>query len=313
MTTRGDPVIVYIPGLKPKPEANLHRQQLLRCLQAGLRRVDEQVAGQVGQDSAFELVSWTYDFYGEHRDISQDLADIDSVIDRGQASEDDVIAATSWKRRFAIWLFHVADYLPFILPKIATEEIEVHLRDYFRYVHDNHGMAEAAREKLKSVLRQAAAERRPVLLLAHSMGSVISFDALWQLSWEEKSDAGIDMLLTTGSPLGQKIVQRHLLGRNESGEHRYPVNIGNWVNIAALGELTAIDRTLRNDFSALIRLGLVEDIVDREVFNYYHMHGSLNVHAEYGYLVNEVTARYVSDWWRTNSVREQSQPDPGSV
>lgn len=302
----GEPLIVYIPGLKPKPEAHLHREQLLRCLLAGINRIDVQTADEIRQPAAFELVNWTFDFYGSRRDIGQDLADIDSVIEREAASENDIIVATSWKRRFAIWLFHVADYLPFVLPKLATEEIEVHLRDYFRYVHNNHGIAEAAREKLKTVLRAAAENRRPVLLLAHSMGSVIAFDALWQLSREEGSDARIDLLLTTGSPLGQKIVQRHLLGKSAPGEKRYPSNIDNWVNIAAIGELTAIDRRLRNDFSAMIRQDLVPDIVDHEVFNYYHMQGALNVHAEYGYLVNEVTARTVSDWWN-------ARRDPGSA
>ena len=109
----------------------------------------------------------------------------------------------------------------------------------------------------------------------------------------------VDLFLTTGSPLGQKIVQRHLFGKDERGEARYPSNIGSWTNIAALGELTAIDRRLGNDFSAMKRLGLVRDIRDFEVFNYYRMRGVLSVHAEYGYLVNEVTARCVIDWWRS--------------
>jgi hypothetical protein len=109
------------------------------------------------------------------------------------------------------------------------------------------------------------------------------------------------MLVTAGSPLGQKIVQRHLLSVKSKGETRYPTNIGTWVNIAAVGELTAIDRTLQNDFNGMRKAGLVDDIVDHEVFNYFHMQGALNVHAEYGYLVNEVTARVVSDWWRANA------------
>ena len=33
---------------------------------------------------------------------------------------------------------------------------------------------------------------------------------------------------------------------------------------------------------------------------YYRMAGSLNVHAEYGYLVHEVTAGQVADWWRAS-------------
>jgi hypothetical protein len=294
----GRPVVVYIPGLKPKPPPQLHREQLLRCLVAGVRRLDPELADRLAEPEAFELVSWTYDFYGEYRDIDQDLADIDAVVAAESASERDILAATSWRRRFSVSLFQVADYLPFLLPAVATEEIEVHLRDFFRYVNDTDGHAEDARNKLKRVLRQSTARRRPVLLLAHSMGSVIAYEALWQLSRVEDSNARVDLLVTSGSPLGQKIVQRHLLGRNKRGAERYPSNIGDWINIAALGELTAIDRRLARDYAAMPRLGLVRGIRDYEVFNYYYMDGVLNVHAEYGYLVNEVTARCVRDWWR---------------
>ena len=293
------PAIIYIPGLKPKPEPHLHGEQLRRCLYSGIERIDREVAEAIHIADAFSLVSWTYDFYGEFRDIRQDLADIDAVIAKEAASEDDIVVATSWKRRFLTWLFHIADYLPFLVPRLATEEIEVHLRDYFRYVRNNHGTAERARSLLKDALLER--RDRPILLLAHSMGSVIAFDALWQLSRVEDSDAKVSMLLTAGSPLGQKIVQRHLLGVRSKGDRRYPANIGTWVNIAALGELTAIDRTLRNDFAGMLKAGLVDDIVDHEVFNYFHMRGALNVHAEYGYLVNEVTARVVSEWWRANT------------
>jgi hypothetical protein len=295
------PLIIYIPGLKPKPEAALHEAQLIRCLHEGVRRVDAQVAADIVTSKAFHLVSWTYDFYGEHRDINLDLADIETVLAKSQASEADIMVATSWKRRFLRWLFHAADYLPFLIPKIATEEVEVHLRDFHRYVRNKSGIAESAREKLKVMLRDAEEQGRPVLLIAHSMGSVIAYDALWQLSREERRDFRLSRLLTTGSPLGQKIVQRHLLGVDVSGEGRYPSNIDRWFNIAAFGELTAIDRTLNNDFAEMIRLGLVPDIDDLDVFNYYHMHGALNVHVEYGYLINEVTARIISEWWRANA------------
>ena len=71
---------------------------------------------------------------------------------------------------------------------------------------------------------------------------------------------------------------------------RYPGNIRCWRNIAAVGELTAIDMTLNDDFGEMIGLGLIEDIEDFEAWNYYRVSGVLNVHAEYGYLVNEVTA-----------------------
>jgi len=295
------PLILYVPGLKPKPEPRLHRAQLLRCLAEGLRRVDPDVCDQVLAADAFRLIGWTYDFYGEYRDIGLDMADIETVLGKEGPAEADIMVATSLRRRFATWLFGVADALPFLIPRVATDEVEVHLRDFNSYVRNRGGISESAREMLKSAIREASRSARPVLLIGHSMGSVIAYDALWQMAREERSEARIDLFLTTGSPLGQKIVQRHLFGVTESGERRYPDNIGRWVNIAAVGELTAIDRVLKNDFSEMLAMGLVESIEDIDSFNYYHMHGALNVHVEYGYLVNDVTARVISDWWASQS------------
>ena len=292
-----NPLIVYVPGLKPKPPADLHHHELVRCLVEGMRRVDADIATDVGKE--FHLVSWTYDFYGEHRDINLDIADIETILTKTGPSEKDIETVTSFKRRFARWLFRTADYLPFLIPHFATEEIEIHLRDFHRYLRNNRGASEAARKKVKTVLIEAANAGRPILVFGHSMGSVIAYESLWQLSREMKSDVSVD-LLTTGSPLGQTIVQRHLMGSHSPGEDRYPANIRQWTNIAAVGELTAIDRVLKNDFSKMIELGLIADIDDLDSFNYYHMHGALNVHAEYGYLINQVTAGVISQWWRKN-------------
>lgn len=300
---QGSPVIVYIPGLKPKPEPQLHREQLLRCLTEGVRRIDPRTAAEISTGDAFQVVDWTYEFYRMHRDIAQDIADIDLLLTKERASEADLKVATSLRRRFVIWFFQLANALPFVVPGIATDEIEVHLRDFFQYVRNHDGNAQKARDRLKDVLVGAAASGRPTLLLAHSMGSVISWDCLWQLSRDDAA-VPIDQFVTIGSPLGQKIVQRHLLGRKEPAERRYPAGIKHWINIAAIGELTAIDRYLRDDFSGMIRQGLVSDIDDREAFNWYRMHGALNVHAEYGYLVNEVTAQCVYEWWRSAAAPE---------
>jgi hypothetical protein len=298
-SARTQPLIVYVPGLKPKPPAELHQRELIRCLAEGIRRIDADVADDIA--SAFHLVSWTYDFYGEHRDINLDLNDIETILSKEGASEEDIEAVTSLGRRFMRWVFRMADYLPFLIPHFATEEIEIHLRDFHTYLRNNNGVSEEARQKLKTVLMEAAGAGRPILLLGHSMGSVIVYESLWQLSRETNSDLMIDLLVTTGSPLGQSIVQRHLMGSHRKGEERYPANIKKWTNIAAVGELTAIDTNLKNDFSAMIELGLIDDIDDRDSFNYYYMNGVLNVHAEYGYLINKVTAGVISEWWRAKT------------
>ena len=70
------------------------------------------------------------------------------------------------------------------------------------------------------------------------------------------------------------------------------------MNLSALGDMTAVNPFLKDDFAEMLRLGLVESIEDIEIFNAFRQDGELNVHAEYGYLVNRVTAKVVADWWR---------------
>ncbi len=293
------PLILYIPGLKPKPEYSLHREQVLRCLLEGVRRIDPDLAGEMAaNEHFFDIVSWTYDFYGTHRDINLDLADIETVLGKKGPSSEDRELVTSWKRRLIRSLYLAADRLPFLIPHFANEDVEMQLRDVRRYAKNENDIAEIVRREVKIPLRAAASAGRPVLLYCHSMGSMIGYDTLWQLSRGPGEDVRIDMLLTTGAPLGQNLIQRRLQGFKKEGAERYPGNIRRWTNIAAIGELTAIDMTMKDNFGEMFRLGLIEDIEDLETWNYYHMDGVLNVHTEYGYLVNEVTATVIRNWWR---------------
>jgi hypothetical protein len=299
MSDRVQPLIIYVPGLLPKPEPEVHREALLRCLLAGVRRVDETVAEAISADSnAFEVISWTYDFYRQHRDISIDLDAIAAVIEQPAASADDIAEASSWKRRLTRWIYTLGDLMPFLIPHVASERMEVHLRDLLRYISDADGIAAHTRRRLKVPLQAATLAHRPILLIAHSMGSVIAYDSLWELSHEGRERAHVDLLLTIGSPLGQRYMQKRLKGAAKSGYGRYPGNIRVWKNLAATGDLTALDRALVDDFGEMLELGLLEDFVDQTVTTHYRLNGELNVHAEYGYLVNETTAHTVVSWWR---------------
>jgi hypothetical protein len=294
----GRPLILYVPGLLPKPEPKAHRDALFRCLLAGLRRHDEKVALDIAANlHCFDIVSWTYDFYREHRDIDLDLEAIDAVITQAEATARDKAEASSWKRRLARWVFSAADVMPFLIPHITNDRLELHLRDLRRYQRNQNDIAEHTRQMLKMPLRSAAESGRPVLLIAHSMGSVIAWDSLWQMSYNERDHVHINTLLTMGSPLGQRFVQRRLQGFRDEGGERYPLGIDRWVNLAAVGDLTAVDSELAVDFGAMVERGLVSTIDDRELHNFFRLDGVLNVHAEYGYLANSVTAGIVADWW----------------
>lgn len=299
MTDKPVPLIIYIPGLQPKPEPGEHHEALLRCLLTGVRRIDAQVADEIeANESAFELVSWTYDFYREHRDISLDAEGIAAVIEQHEASAQDTAEATSWKRLLFRWIYTLGDWMPFLIPHVASERMEVHLRDLRRYNRDANGIASHTRRMLKVPLQVAAAANRPVLLLAHSMGSVIAYDSLWELSHAASDSSQLDLLVTMGSPLGQRYVRNRLKGAEESDHGRYPSNIRRWKNLAAVGDLTALDRQLANDFAEMMELGLLESFEDEAIYTHFRLNGVLNVHAEYGYLVNEKTARTIVTWWR---------------
>ncbi len=297
--TNSRPLILYIPGLLPKPAPQIHREALARCLFAGLQRVDGPVADDISRSTGnFDIASWTFDFYGEHRDIGLDNAAIDGVIEQEEASYKDIAEATRWTRRLTRWIYTLGDMLPFLIPHLATERMEVHLRDLLRYERNKNGITDRVRSLVKVPLLAAAGAGRPILLIGHSMGSVIAYDTLWELSHTQGNPVQIDLFLTMGSPLGQRFVQKSLSGQDRVGKDRYPANIRRWKNLTAVGDLTAIDPWLANDFGDMVSLGLVSAIDDEYLFNYFRLDGELNVHSEYGYLVSEKTAHTIARWWR---------------
>ena len=293
------PIIIYIPGLLAKPEAGLHRDALFRCMTAALRRTDAAVADAIeATPGGFEIVSWTYDFYHENRDIELDRAAIEAVIEKSTANARDIAEASSWSRRLTRWIYTIGDMLPFLIPHLASERMEVHLRDLKRYERNKNGIADDIRSMLKVPLLAAAGGDHPILLIAHSMGSVIAYDSLWELSRSHGNPLSIDLFLTMGSPLGQRFMQRRILGHDKSVKDRYPDNIRYWKNLTAVGDLTALDARLADDFAEMVELGLVDGIDDEDVLNHFRLDGVLNVHAEYGYLANEKTALTIAKWWR---------------
>jgi len=294
--------IIFVPGLRPKPHPAVHHREMLRCLVEGIRRLDTATAQTIGEHAdCFEITAWNYPFYGEYHDIEIDRAGIEAVIAQQGPSERDKREATDLRSRLRLAFYRAVDHLPIMVPQLAPKKSAQHIRDLHRYVRNDENLGASTRDLLRAQLTDAAHHGRKVLLIGHSMGSVIAYDTLWQLTQEQGESLRLDTLMTLGSPLGQRYIQRHLLGARRSGAGRYPANIENWVNISAAGDTTAIDRSLADDFAEMKEFRLVQSLEDRACWNYFRsggVRGPLNVHAEYGYLVNEVTARFILDWWR---------------
>ncbi len=176
-------------------------------------------------------------------------------------------------------------------------------RETRRYFQNQDDIACEIREVLKVQLRPLFAADEKVLLIGHSLGSVIAYDTLWELSHEEQIPGKVDLFLTIGSPLGMRYVKRRLQGANEKGARRYPLNIRRWVNVAAVGDVTALDQELADDYREMVKLGLTESIEDhcRGIYNYFRNEEGLNVHRSYGYLVNPAVGKVIADWWASGN------------
>src|SRR5690606_38444344 len=122
--------------------------ELLRCMAGGVRRIGSEVALEIREtDREFDIVGWTYDFYGEHRDVELDRAAIEQVLRQPAATQKDIDEARTLKRRAVRWLYRAADRLPFLSPQIADENLQLHLRDLRHYVTNDADIANATRRQ----------------------------------------------------------------------------------------------------------------------------------------------------------------------
>lgn len=292
--------LIYVPGKNSKPHPDNHRPLLWRALLEGVRRASPEVHAELSQqEDNFHIIAWNHLFYREYRDITRDIPWIDALFHQHGPSQEDIRESHNWKRRFGRALYSLADHLPFLIP-IMPEIIRNNVIELDRYFLNLEGIASNIRELLKSVLRDKLQNGERVMIIGHSMGSVIAYDSLWELSRLESLTGKIDCFLTIGSPLGMNYVQARLCGHDRKGAERYPDTLRHWINLSAEGDVVALDRNFHDDFGAMIDYGLIDDIEDHSqgIYNYFRNDDGLNCHRSYGYLVNPAVGEVISRWWR---------------
>jgi PGAP1-like protein len=140
---------------------------------------------------------------------------------------------------------------------------------------------EAFRHRLSVVLNKFP--KHEILLLAHSMGSIISYDVLTQVIPKQK----IDTFITMGSPLGlpviiKKILQEQNKKIRSNSKPITPENITRkWLNFSDLDDKVALNYNLSDDYAENSRnIKPIDNIVE----NQYEYNGQNNPHNVYGYL-----------------------------
>ena len=290
--------IIYVPGKNPKPPAEQHRALLWRTLLEGVRRAAPQQLAAFEQQVRFELVAWNHLYYQQDKDITRDLPWIDRLIHTHGPSDEDIRQARHCHRKIDRLLYHLGDLFPVII-RLLPRHLRRSAEELNRYFVNTDDIACQIRELLKSILREAFGRGDHILLIGHSMGSVIAYDSLWELDHLEKQKARLS-LLTLGSPLGMRYVQRRLIGHDLSPARQYPRNIRNWHNLSAIGDLVALDQEVFDDFINMFDYSDIESIQDHchGIYNYFRNEEGLNCHRSYGYLVNPAVGELIARWWR---------------
>ncbi|MDA3941890.1 MAG: alpha/beta hydrolase [Spirochaetia bacterium] len=175
------------------------------------------------------------------------------------------------------------------------------VKDLDAYYSDEPGQEnyQQSRERIHQQLAEILIKnrRKKILLIAHSMGSIIALDVLNRYA----SDIKIHTLVTIGSPLGNPVVQSKMLSdvkinSSELSLMKTPENIKNaWFNLADFKDKVAFNYKLTKDFLPNHYHVQPRDML---VSNNYEYKGEPNPHKSYGYLRCPEMASIISEFLR---------------
>lgn len=286
-------IIILIHGLENKPSKELLKNWCVRSMHEGLERI-----GKPGKSFSCELVYWADLFYERPQDpLIVDESDPCFLDDPYVPGEGAVTSEKkkAIRKKVLDFLEKQLDDIFFDEKKgIRAEKISEYLvqklfRDLDVYYHKNCVVPTYATKKAKDELRKRLADvlkkyrRKKIMLIAHSMGTIISYDVLSHTAKE----VYIDTFITLGSPLGLPLIMKKIFdewGLEFKREIKTPVpkNITRrWFNFSDLSDPVAMNYDLADDYG-VNSFGVGP--VDVTIENDYVYRKKRNHHKLYGYL-----------------------------
>ena len=298
-------IIIGIHGMGNKPPPKTLTRWWQASLREGLRRIKK-----ADPAFAFELVYWAH--YLHPVPLRPRMKDPDHPLfieDPYLRALPNAVTEKPGKLRQKL-----ADYVSEQLDNIFLNDdlsinyesiVDFIIRHYFedleRYYHDYCAIPSKKKCLAKELICSELVEvikkhrRKKIMLISHSMGSIISYDALTHGA----SDVSIETFVTIGSPLGLPIIKSRIVAerKGESSPKdalKTPENIrSNWYNLADMRDKIAINYTLQDDFN---ENALRISPVDKLVTNDYVVGGQKNPHKSYGYLRTLEMAEIISNF-----------------
>jgi hypothetical protein len=185
--------------------------------------------------------------------------------------------------------------------RLSDRVVSSALPEFAAYWRTDHGYRAEVQERIAEPLLAALHRGDDVMVLSHCLGSVAVYDVLWQLSrgaaiGHHGSTRKINVWVTFGSPLGDETVKSRLSGADRPGPGRYPANVLNWYNVSAEDDYLAHDKTLANDYAAMLGHRLISRIHDICIYNLCVRYGRSNPHSASGYLIHPRITKLITDW-----------------
>ena len=307
-TSSGKSIIfVHGRGWKPTPQALA--ELWVGALRAGLTR-DFSESGAAATLDATTLVTAYYgdltnasrSAAGKTKDHALDLADLNNALTSMTSLE----TAKKFRRaayealpsRSSIREF-LADMGAPVLSLLGLTEFALarKMPDVSAYWDQDGAYYRESKERVIAPLRAAIERGDEVMVISHCLGSVITYDCLWELCHGSNPITHkIDTWITLGSPLADEFFKRKLAGASQRGDNRYPNNLVNWYNVAAEDDFTCHDETVANDFREMLQNHLISRIKDYPIYNLAVRYGRSNPHTSVGYLIHPRVAKLVAEW-----------------
>lgn len=234
--------IIGIHGLNNKPSKSNLIDLWVAAIMDGLRRNEGRTSAET---PCFELVYWADVLHGPNS-----LADWRyPVWDKGgpyPSYEDgiwDALRAQAWDA-----LDTPLDLVKRWIGADPASDIALQhvLTDLGRYYHEA-GIRDALRGRLWSAIEEAHREDKRIMVIGHSMGSIVAYDTLRAIG-KVRRDVLVDHFITIGSPLGLPPVKFRIA--EEEDLVRTPSIVRKWTNQAERRDAVAFDTHLAGDFQA---------------------------------------------------------------
>jgi hypothetical protein len=187
----------------------------------------------------------------------------------------------------------VNEVLSLKYPSLTDFFIRMNMPDLEIYYSTNNEVTKLEKQSILERLTETLKKykNKKILLIGHSMGSLIVHDVLT----DYLPDINIDTLVSIGSPLGQKYVLNKIIEEQKISFRNkliVPENIKrNWFNLSDLDDQVALNHLLAEIFISNTK-GV--KITDKIVQNNYSNMGIRNAHSVFGYLKTPEFAEIVN-------------------